>query len=315
MGHLLLRGNWYSRIERNGRGQIDGLWPMNPAAMQVVRLTDGTLWYKYEPGNAFDPLGTARGTYAAREIWHVKGYSTDGLTGLSTISYARESMGLAQALQDYSAEFFSQKAIPGSILEHPGALGPQARSNLQESLQEYANSRRRQTLILEEGMKWQSVGVSNEDAQFLELSNAQVRDIARWFSVPLVLLQEPDKVATYASVAEFMLSFAKLTIWRITNRLEASANRALFTPAERRAGYYVKLNLRGMQEGDFASRMNGYRVGRDGGWYSANDIRKWEDLPSIPNGDIYLQPSNFIEAGVAPQPASMPAATGDTNAQ
>lgn len=306
VGHLKLRGNWYNRIERNGRGQIDGLWPMNPSFMQVLRMTDG-VWYQYEPGNPTDQLGTPRGIYAAPEIWHIKGYSSDGLTGLSTISYARESMGLTQALNDFTAEFFGRKAVPGNVLKHPGQLSAPALKSLKDSLEEYSASRRHKVLVLEEGMEWQSVGISNKDAQFLELSGAQVRDIARWFNVPLILLQEPDKVSTYASAEQFFLSFVKHTIWPITRRLESSANRALLNAAERAAGYYVKFNLKGLLEGDFATRMNGYRVGRDGGWYSANDIRALEDMSPIDNGDIYLQPSNFVEAGKEPEPAPAPA--------
>lgn len=305
MGALLLRGNWYNRIERNGRGQIDGIWPLSPGGMVVFRTADNRIWYQHTPSSDEPNAGRTK-TYASDEIWHIKGYSSNGLTGLSTISYARESMGLSQALNDFTAEFFGRQAVPGNVLEHPQALSVAARSNLKESLEAYANSKRHTTLILEEGMKWNSIGISNKDAQFLELSGAQVRDIARWFSVPLVLLQEPDKVATYASVAEFMLSFAKLTVWRITRRLEASANRALFTPAERRAGYYIKFNLRGMQEGDHNSRMEGYRIGREGGWYSVNDIRALEDQTPIENGDIYLQPMNYIEAGKEPTPEPTP---------
>lgn len=302
VGHLKLRGNWYNRIQRNGRGQIDGLWPLNPSCVTVLR-SDNATWYRYEPGTPTDALGTPRGMYAADEIWHVKGYSTDGLTGLSTISYARESMGLTQALNDFTAEFFGRKAVPGNVLKHPGNLTAPALKNLKDSMEEYASARRHRVLILEEGMEWQSVGVSNRDAQFLELSGAQVRDIARWFNVPLILLQEPDKVSTYASAEQFFLSFVKHTIWPITRRLESSANSALLTPSERAAGYYVKFNLKGLLEGDFTTRMNGYRVGRDGGWYSANDIRALEDMPPIDNGDIYLQPSNFVEAGTEPEPA------------
>jgi len=316
VGALKLRGNWYNRIERNWRGQIDGIWPMNPSHVTVSRV-NGATWYAYEPGHEYDPLGTRRGLYAARDIWHVKGYSSDGLTGLSTISYARESMGLSQALNDFTAEFFGRQAVPGNVLEHPGALSPTARANLKASLEEYAKSKRHTTLILEENMKWNTIGISNRDAQFLELSGAQIRDIARWFNVPLILLQEPDKVSTYASAEQFFLSFVKHTIWPITRRLEASANRALLTASERAAGLYVKFNLKGLLEGDFSTRMGGYSVGRNGGWYSVNDIRALEDMPPIPNGDIYLQPVNYVEAGTAPEPtppATPPEPDGDDDA-
>lgn len=304
VGHLKLRGNWFNRLEIDGRGRIAGIWPMNPAYMTVNR-SNGDVWYDYTPGFDADPLGNPKRVYAAGEIWHVKGYSTDGLTGLSTVAYARESMGLAKALEEYSAEFFDKKAIPGAILRHPGpqALSAQARANLKESIEQYAKSKRRTTLVLEENMEWHQVGVTNEDAQFLELSNAQVRDIARWFNVPLILLQEPDKVSTYASAEQFMLSFVVHTIGPIVIRIEQSANRALLTERERSTGHYVKLNLNGLLRGDFKTRMDGYRIAREGGWMSANDVRGLEDQSPIDNGDIYLQPLNFIEAG-AERPGS-----------
>lgn len=300
VGHLKLRGNWYNRLERDGSGRIVGIWPLRPTGMSISRVSDGSIWYQYTPSSdERNPNQTK--TYPSRDIWHVKGFSKDnGLSGLSTVSYARESMGLAQALQDYSGDFFGKKAIPGSILEHPGALNAVARANLKKSLQEYANSKRQETLVLEEGMTWKSVGISNEDAQFLELSGAQVRDIARWFNVPLILLQEPDKTSTYASAEQFMLSFVVHTISPIVSRIEQSANRALLTDSERKQGYYIKLNLKSLLRGDFKTRMEGHRIAREGGWASANDIRALEDETPIENGDIYLQPLNYIEAGKEP---------------
>jgi len=298
IGHLKLRGNWYNRLVRNGSGSINAIVPMHPAGMQIRRMKD-KVWYDYQYGDDVDDLGNPRGIYFPGEVWHVKGFSTGGLAGLSTINYARESMGLAQSLTDHSAQFFGNKAVPGNVLEHPGALNPNARANLEESLNRFKKENRHGVLILEEDMKWHNIGISNKDAQFLELSGATVRDIARWFGVPLVLLQEPEKVATYASVEQFMLSFAKLTIWMITRRIEQSANRGLLTPQERKQGYFIKLNLKGMLEGDFKTRMEGYRVAREGGWINADEIRALEDDPPIPDGKgkIYLQPMNFKGLG------------------
>lgn len=304
IGHLQLRGNWYNRIERAGNGEIVGIWPLNPMGMKVYRLSSGIL-YEYT-SNSEEPNGNKTKKYFPEEIWHIKGFSKNNLTGLSKIECARESMGLSQALQDFSAQFFGNAAVPGNILTHPGSLKEPAKANLKKSLEEYASSKRHKTLVLEEDMKWQSVGLTNKDAQFLELSNAQVRDIARWFNMPLILLQEPDKVSTYASVEQFLLSFVVHTISPDVVRIEQSANRALLTDAERKAGYYIKLNLKGLLRGDFLTRMNGYRIARDGGWYSANDIRELEDEKPIPNGNIYLQPMNFKEAGTEDPVATEP---------
>jgi len=305
IGHLKLRGNWYNRLETNGGGRIIGIWPLNPQGMAVDRLSDDRIYYRYT-ASSDEPMQNRTKTFFSDEIWHIKGFSKSGLTGLSTISYARESMGLSQALQDFSAQFFGNKAVPGNILAHPGSLSAPARANLKESLEAYATSKRHTTLILEEDMKWQSVGISNKDAQYLELSGAQVRDIARWFHMPLILLQEPDKSSTYASAEQFMLSFVVHTISPDVSRIEQSANRALLTEAERTAGYYIKLNLKGLLRGDFKTRMDGYRIAREGGWYSANDIRQLEDESPIENGDIYLQPMNYKQAGEEPEPVEPP---------
>ena len=297
IGHLKLRGNWYNLKEYNGAGQIIGIWPLNPQGMQVLR-SGNEIWYQYTPSSDERfPLKTHY--FPSGMIWHVKGFSKDGLTGLSTVSYARESMGLSMALRDFSAEFFGNKAVPGNVLKHPSALNDLARANLKESLKEYASSRRHETLILEEGMDWQNIGVSNVDAQYLEISGAQVRDIARWFHIPLILLQEPDKTSTYASAEQFMLSFVVHTIAPIVSRLEQSANRSLLTEKERDDGYYVKFNLNSLLRGDFKSRMEGYRIAREGGWKNADEIRALEDESPIPDGKgkIYLQPMNFKELG------------------
>lgn len=302
VGHLKLRGNWYNKLEYDGSGRIIGIWPLNPTFITVYRTSAG-IFYEYNPGN-IDALGKKPQLFSSNEVWHIKGFSKDGLTGLSTIQCARESMGLSQALQDYSAQFFGNKAIPGNVLTHPGQLNAIARSNIKKSLSDYAGAKRHTTLVLEEGMKWENIGVTNEDAQFMELSNAQVRDIARWFHMPLILLQEPDKASTYASAEQFMLSFVVHTIAPDLTRIEQSANRALLTETERAAGYYIKLNIKGLLRGDFKTRMDGYKIAREGGWYSVNDIRALEDETPIDNGDIYLEPLNYKEAGTE-QPAQV----------
>lgn len=311
IGHLKLRGNWYNHIPRDNGGRILGIWPLNPVGVEVYRVGN-EIWYKYVPSNEDNSINSNR-MYSSGEIWHIKGFSKDGLKGLSTIQYARESMGLTQALQDFSADFFGKKAVPGNIVRHPGALGVEARKNLKESFAAYANSKRQETLLLEEGMEWQNVGITNADAQFLELSGAQVRDIARWFNVPLILLQEPDKTATYASAEQFFLSFVVHTVTPIVSRLEQSANRSLLTDADRQAGYYIKLNMNSLLRGDFKTRMEGYRIAREGGWKNADEIRALEDEPPIPDGTgkIYLQPMNFKELGEKTEPPTFGGNNGE----
>jgi len=292
-GHLCLRGNAYAYKELDGNGNVISITPLNAARMNVIKELDGRIWYEY-----IDDLGKSF-RYPPDFIWHIRGLSSDGLRGLSPITLARETIGLAIASEQYGAQFFGNSATPGSILEHPGQLKQAARDNLRRSIDDFATSKRWKTMILEEGMKWHSVGMNNNDAQFLETRTFEVKEIARWFNVPLVMLGESDKTSTFASAEQFFLSFATHTIRPWCVRWEQSINRCLFTPKERKK-YFAEFKIDALLRGDLSSRYTAYATARQWGWLSVNDIRGLENLNPVENGDIFLQPMNMIEAGEKP---------------
>jgi HK97 family phage portal protein len=294
MGHLALRGNSYALKQIDGGGNLISITPLSAARMTPRKdFQTGRIVYDYitEDGQML--------RYPMDSIWHIRGLSSDGMIGLSPVSLARETIGLAIGAEQYGAQFFGQAAVPGGIVEHPGVLKQAARENLKASLQEFAANKRHQTMILEEGLQWKQVGMSNIDSQFLETRVFETKEIARWFNVPLVMLGEADKSATFASAEQFFLSFATHTIRPWCVRWEQSINRCLFTPKERKK-YFAEFKIDALLRGDLQTRYKAYAQARQWGWLCVNDVRSLENLNPVPNGDIFLQPMNMVEAGTPP---------------
>jgi HK97 family phage portal protein len=289
MGHISLRGNAYSYLERDNGGFIRNIYPLNPAMMQV-KLIDGKLLYEY------NQEGITR-IFTEDQIWHWKGLSNDGIVGLSPVSIARESIGLGLLAEDHEARLLANSARAGGILEFPGKLTEDTRTRLKKSIHDsQTGANAYDTMILEGGLKWSQIGMSNIDAQFLELRNFQVEDICRIFRVPAVLIQHPDKTMTYASAEQFFLSFVQHSIRPWCVRIEQSANKILLTDQQRKK-FFIEFKLDGLLRGDLKTRYEAYRIGRMSGWLSTNDIRALENMNPIINGDEYIQPTNFANIG------------------
>lgn len=290
MGHTVLRGNAFAFKEINVAGQIINLIPLDPSRMQIEK--DGnviTYIYTHEDGRM------AR--YPSEFIWHWRGLSSDGIVGLSPVTLARESIGLSMAAEDHGALYFKNNATPSGVLEYPGKLQEDARKLMKDSLDKaHTDSNKFKTMILEGGLKWTAMGMSNQDSQFIESRNFQVEDIARIFRVPSIMINHPDKTATYASAEQFFLNFVVHTIQPWAIRIEQSANIALLSEADQNE-FFFEFNLNGLLRGDSKSRNDSYAVARQWGWMSVNDIRKLENMNPIGDeGDIYLQPLNMVDA-------------------
>jgi HK97 family phage portal protein len=297
MGHQCLRGNAYVYKEMTEGGVINALYPMNPARMTVIRKPNtGKIVYRYahEDGKTED--------IPSDYIWHMKMYSNDGLVGMSPISYARESIGLGLAAEEYGSLFFSQNAKPSGILEYPGKLTEDSQALLKKSWEEsYSGGNAHRTAILQQGLSWKQVGMDNQDAQYLELRQFQIEEICRIFRVPSFLIQHPDKTSTYASAEQQMLAFVMHTIRPWAVRIEQSISRCLLTDKERRK-LYAEFKIEGLLKGDIKARYEAYAIARQWGWASPNDIRKLENQDPLPDGgDIYLIPSNMQDATKLPE--------------
>jgi len=298
MGHLALWGNAYAEIERDGAQQVRALWPLRPDRMTVNRDNQG-LRYAYSL-----PDGTLA-ILRQRNIMHVRGLSNDGTVGYSPIRMAREAIGLALATEEYGARFFGSGSRPGGVLEHPGKLTSEAAERLRHDWEAMHSglSGAHRVAILEEGLKWTQVGIPPEDAQYLDVRKFQIAEIARIFRVPLHLVNETDKAATYASVEQFALQFVVHTIRPWLVRWEQSFKRDLFLPAERDK-YFAEFLVDGLLRGDIESRYRAYATARQWGWMSADDIRELENMNPLPDGQgkIYMVPLNMVPASAVIAP-------------
>ncbi len=292
MTSLLLWGNAYARkIKKNGH--ITELWYLKPQYMTVERDTQtGRIKYTYS-----DDITNQTYVYRPEQIFHIKGLSLDGVTGLSPIAQAREAVGLSLATEEYGAKFFGNGARPGGVLEHPGILKDpeKLRESWNKVYQGTQNSHK--VAVLEEGMKYHTIGIAPEDAQFLETRKYQVNEICRIFRVPPHLVGDLER-ATFSNIEHQSIEFVQHTIRPWLVRWEQAISRSLLDEKERLL-YFARFNVDGLMRGDYKSRMEGYAVGRQNGWLSANDIRGLEDLPPISKeqgGDVYLVNGNMMTA-------------------
>lgn len=296
MTHLLLWGNAYAQIIRNGKGEVVALYPLMPNKMQVDRDENGELYYIYTRSS--DEAKTMEGVtvyLTPRDILHIPGLGFDGLVGYSPIAMAKNAIGLAIATEEYGAKFFANGAAPSGVLEHPGTIKDPSRlrENWNSTFGGSANSGK--VAVLEEGMKYTPISISPEQAQFLETRKFQIDEIARIFRVPPHMVGDLEK-SSFSNIEQQSLEFVKYTLDPWVIRWEQSLSRALLNEDEKRK-YFFKFNLEGLLRGDYESRMSGYAVARQNGWMSANDIRELENMDKIPaedGGDLYLINGNML---------------------
>ncbi len=291
MSHLLLWGNAYAQIIRNARGEVIALYPLMPNKMTVDRDKNGRLFYLYQRSVEDAPtLGKDSLVYLdPSDVLHIPGLGFDGLVGYSPIAMAKNAIGLAMATEEYGAKFFANGAAPGGVLEHPGTIkDPQkVKDSWNAAYQGSTNSHR--VAVLEEGMKYQQIGIPPEQAQFLETRKFQINEIARIFRVPPHMLADLEK-SSFSNIEQQSLEFVKYTLDPWVVRWEQNMYRSLLMASEKHT-VFIKFNVDGLLRGDYVSRMNGYATARQNGWMSANDIRELENLDRIPvelGGDFYL---------------------------
>ena len=296
MTHLLLWGNAYTQIIRNGKGVVIALYPLMPNKMTVDRDERGQLYYSYQRSND-EAVRSKDQTVILRpsDVLHIPGLGFDGLVGYSPIAMAKNAIGMAIACEEYGAKFFANGAAPGGVLEHPGTIkDPQrVRESWQSTFGGSGNANK--IAVLEEGMKYTPIGISPEQAQFLETRKFQINEIARIFRVPPHMVGDLEK-SSFSNIEQQSLEFVKYTLEPWVIRWEQSIQRTLLTQAEK-SQYFVKFNLEGLLRGDYQSRMNGYATARQNGGMSANDIRELENLDRIPaeeGGDLYLINGNML---------------------
>lgn len=298
MSHLLLWGNAYAQIIRDGRGNVIGLYPLLPNKMTVNRSSNGEIYYIYSRYSDENPNIERYGDVYLQnhEVLHIPGLGFDGLVGYSPIAMAKNAVGMSIACEEYGASFFANGANPGGVLEHPGVVKDPARVRESWNSVYQGTGNAHKVAVLEEGMKFQSIGIPPEQAQFLETRKFQINEIARLFRIPPHMVGDLEK-SSFSNIEQQSLEFVKYTLDPWVIRWEQAMKKALLLPSEKK-DYFIKFNVDGLLRGDYQSRMNGYATGRQNGWLSSNDIRELENLNRILEelgGDLYLVNGNMTK--------------------
>ena len=293
MVHALLYGNGYAEIGDGPRGVIDHLTLLHPDTVRVEAIPGGIRYQVREGVGRERPVN-------AEDMLHLPGLSLDGVSGLSLVAYARESIGLALAAEGYSARFYSQNARPGGILQTPNKLNDDVAKRVKDSWEAahagLANAHR--VAVLEQGLEWKQTGMTNQDADLIAQLDWSIADVARFFNVPLHMIQQMTKTTSWGSgIEEMSIEFVTYSLLPWVRNWEDTIRKDLIVA---RRTYFAEFLLEGLLRGKQSDRYEAYTKGRQWGWLSINDIRRIESMNPVPNGDTYLQPLNMVPIGTPP---------------
>ena len=293
--HLGLWGNAYAHSPRNNAGEVMELWPMNPKRVRQERNPQGEIVYVVE-------LPKERSTTTLRrdEVFHIPGFSLNGLKGLSPIGLAREAVAIAQAQEEYWARFYPNDGSPGVVLTHPKSLDDPKFQRIKSTWEEAHTglSRAHKVALLEDGMDIKSVAIPPADAQFLESRRFQVDEIARLYRMPPHKIAEMAN-ATFTNIEHQSIEYVVDTIRPWTVRWEQAIAHQLM-PKAQRATFFAEHVIDGLLRGDMKTRMESYRIGREIGVYCVDDLRELENKNPLPDGagQVFLQPLNMTVADI-----------------
>ena len=315
--HLQLRGNHYSKIRRNGAGRTVALEPLHPDRVQPYWTRNRRPAYDHQPENG------PREILLASEVFHVRGpLQEDGLMGMSPIQVHRETVGMALASRDYGARLFANDTRPRGVLSVDGVLNSEAHERLREQWRKtYGGPDRHGTAILEENAKFQSIGMTNEDAQYLETRGFTDAEIARLFRTP------PHKIGiktqmTLNNIEHQNREWVTDTLMPLARRIEDAISRDLMT-AQGRSSLKAMFEFAELLRGDVKAQTEANTKGVQWGYYSPNDVRERLGLNPIgPEGDVYVTPANMMamesllgalrpQSEPEPDPAPAPKPEGD----
>lgn len=301
-------GNGYDWIIRDpSTGLPKELIPVPWQLVQQWHDEIGRIWY-----DVTHPLTGELMRLPNEDVCHYKNATRNGLKGIGTLSRAEDVIAAARAAQQYDASYYQNGGQPGGVLETEADLGGYAKNErggvltrpdgspvtLKDPLRSewekvhLGPSNAHRTAILDLGLKYTSIASSNRDAQFVENKEISVKDIARYFGVPLYKLN--DGAQSYASNEQNSIEYVVSTLHPIVTQYEEEQTYKLLTDSELKKGLEIRINMMAELSGDAASRANWYRTMRDTGVLSVNEIRALEDLPFIDGGDTHYASLNYV---------------------
>lgn len=281
--NILTYGNAYIYPIKTRGGKIKSLEVINADLIELFYYDDEPFY------NYLNPKQNIR--LEIDELINIPYFTYDGLTGLSPINACKTSLELSSATLNHAKTFYKNGAFPSGVLELPVELSDEAYNRLKKSWHSaYGGENSYKTAILEAGAKYNPITIPNKDAQFIELQQFQIADIARMFNIPAHKIGDLTH-ATFSNIEQQELNYAVQTIRPLVTKIESFLNRWLLNEDEI-GKFYFKFNLSAMLRGDAKSRFESYMLGRNMGVYSVNEIRGLEELNPIEGGDIYDKPLN-----------------------
>lgn len=278
---MLLRGDHFARKLFEG-GRLIGLEPVNPAIVSVRRLPNGGVGYRWTDG------GTTR-DLTERDVFHVRGFGGGPLRGLSTVAYARESLGMAIAADRAASSIFGNGIHAGGILSTDFPLTAEQQAEAEDLLERKFSGamNRGRPMVLGHGLKWNTITMTADDAQLLQSRAWSVEEICRWFGVPPFMIGHNEKTTSWGSgVEQMLLGFHKFTLNPFLRRIEQAVRKQLISSEDRAAGLTAEFNIEGLLRADSQGRVNFYRGMTQIGAMTINEVRAKENLPPVDGGDL-----------------------------
>lgn len=292
---LELHGNAYAEIEKRANGSVYSLTPVRPDIVTVQRK-NGRLEYRWSE----DGRQKKRDQ---EQILHIRGFGGSALGGASTLSACAQTFAGALAAERAANKTFDNGARPSGILSAERDLTPAQMSDAEKLVSEkYAGAvNAGRPMILNNGLSWQQLSLSPEDAQMLETRRFGVEEICRVFGVPPHMIGHTENSTSWGTGLEQQtLGFQKFTLRRRLKRIEQALQKQLMTPADRAQGITIEFNLEGLLRGDSQARSSFYQSGLTNGWMTINEVRALENMPPVDGGDtprMQMQNVPITQAG------------------
>lgn len=294
---LELHGNAYAEIRRRANGEIHSLVPVRPDLVTATRNADGYIEYRWTENGTITLLRQV-------DMLHVCGFGGSALGGASTLSVLRGTFNSALQAEQAAANLFSNGARPSGVLTMDPALTPEQRATLEDALTKKftgaLNAGR--PMLLENGVKWTQLDINPADAQMLESRKFGGEEICRAFGVPPAMVGYGDKSSNWGTGKEVdVLGFQKFTLRRRARRIEQALMKQLLTPGDRQQGIVIEFNFEGLLRADSGARAAFYQQALGNGWMTINEVRRLENMPPVPGGDVPRMQMQNVPLAVADQ--------------
>lgn len=297
LNRVLTFGNAFDFIDWQG-GRIAGIHPLGNSKVEIIR-PNGNLKYRVT-------IDTETRDLEPYQILHFRGFTLDGVNGMSPLQQAASTVSAGLQMAKMQENFFSEGLHLGGVLEHPQTISQEATNNLRKQINDKHQGvdAAFRWLILQEGMKFEPLGIPFEQAQFVEQAKLTTLAISRLYRVPSNRLNVTEGSQSFASAEQASIQYYVSCIRPWLDKLEEEMNMKLWHEAEKQR-FYLEFDPASLLRGDQASQDESFRSGVNGGWYSVNNVLKKLNLPPVENGHLHYRPLNLkpIEWDTAPEPA------------